>query len=656
MKKKNSNYSKTVPISTTVESLNTNLNASEKDILILQLEDKIAQLTNEINSVKKNIDASLKNKNETGTYDFFAEDASIYKSLIDSSPDSILTLDLQNIIRFASLTDKNTDITTIVGHSIFEFVAADEVEKIKKNLSLAITSKQPQSYEIAMNSTIPRHFMTKVGPIIKDNEVVGLTLIARDISERKNIEKKLEESLSLLEATIESTADGILVADGKGKIILLNKKFIKLWGIPNEILSYKDDEMAIKYVLNQLVDPDSFLLKVKELYVNHDAMSFDILHFKNGRTFERYSQPQYVNNTYAGRVWSFRDVTERNQVEEALQKSQNNLEQAQTIAKIGSWEHNIKTGKLIWSKELKRIFDLENEPEETLYESYKNRIYPEDLTLVLSTLKAGLKTDYEYTIEHRIVLKNSAIKHIRGIGRAIFDFNNKVVAIKGTGQDITIEKEIQEKIKQSLLEKEILLKEIHHRVKNNLQIISSILNLQAGLLSDETTLNVLRDSQSRIRCMSLVHELLYNTTDFSSINLSEYTGNIVQNILRSYVTAYPIQLKFNVIEIYISLDIAISCGLIINELVTNAIKYAFVDGRNRELTIEISQTDTKVKLVVADNGIGLPNNFDYKNTESLGMQLVVSLVHQIDGEISLDTTSGTKFEITFYTSKNNNLN
>lgn len=136
----------------------------------------------------------------------------------------------------------------------------------------------------------------------------------------------LEKSLSLLQATVESTADGILVVNTEGKIILFNKKFVTMWRIPEEIIASRDDGRAIKFVLDQLKDPDAFLKKVKELYATPEAESFDVLEFKDGRVFERYSQPQKIGIQIIGRVWSFRDVTERKKIEKELKARMEELE------------------------------------------------------------------------------------------------------------------------------------------------------------------------------------------------------------------------------------------------------------------------------------------------------------------------------------------
>ncbi len=225
--------------------------------------------------------------------------------------------------------------------------------------------------------------------------------------------------------------------------------------------------------------------------------------------------------------------------------------------------------------------------------------------------------------------------------------NNKVVGLTLFSLNITSRKHAEEKIIQSLKEKEILLKEVHHRVKNNLQIISSILNLQTSKTSDSKTLEIIHDSQLRIKSMSIIHELLYRTNDFSKINFSVYIREILSNLLSSSSKSKNIEMVYDVETIYLDLDLSIPCGLIINELVTNSFKYAFNDTKKGKLTINLNKEEGKVKLRIADNGKGMPAKINYRDTQSLGMQLVMTLTQQIDGKIELDNKNGAAYTITF---------
>lgn len=214
--------------------------------------------------------------------------------------------------------------------------------------------------------------------------------------------------------------------------------------------------------------------------------------------------------------------------------------------------------------------------------------------------------------------------------------------------DITDKYKAEKELTNSLKEKDILLKEVHHRVKNNLQVISSILNLQSTYVKDEKTLYILRECQNRIKSMAFIHEALYQNKNFSEIPFNEYLSMLVKNLFHSYnIDNVNVKLNFDIDEVFLNLDTSIPCGLIVNELVSNSFKYAFPDKKQGFIFISLKQKNNDVTLIIKDNGVGLPNEVDFRNTESLGLQLVVTLVEQIGGVIKLDSTSGTKFEITF---------
>lgn len=221
--------------------------------------------------------------------------------------------------------------------------------------------------------------------------------------------------------------------------------------------------------------------------------------------------------------------------------------------------------------------------------------------------------------------------------------------------EINQRKEVEKKLKSSLREKDILLKEVHHRVKNNLQLISSMLSLQIDSVEDEMILQLFEDSQRRIQSIAMVHEHLYSSEDLEHIDFSEYIKLLVENLCSSF-QIYPglIETSLNLKQINLDIDKAIPCSLIINELVSNSLKHAFPDisksdkaPKNKNI-IDIKACHLKnsnIQIIISDNGIGFPKNIDYKNTNTLGLQLVCSLVDQLKGSIKLSSKAGTKFTI-----------
>jgi len=252
-------------------------------------------------------------------------------------------------------------------------------------------------------------------------------------------------------------------------------------------------------------------------------------------------------------------------------------------------------------------------------------------------------------IEFRIIRKDKSIRWFQIFVTSI-TYNRKP-AFLATTLDITKRKKAEEKVKASLAEKEALLKEIHHRVKNNMQVISSLLSLQSKSISDKKVRELFKESQNRIRTMSLVHETLYRTQNFAQINLSIYIKEIAGRVFRAYSKdTTRIGLEIDTEEVSLSVDRALPIGLVINELVSNSLKHAFPDKDQKKCELKIAMRHSangEIELKVFDNGVGLPEEVDFHTTKSMGLYLVNILTKkQLHGDILLDRSQGTQFTIT----------
>lgn len=213
-------------------------------------------------------------------------------------------------------------------------------------------------------------------------------------------------------------------------------------------------------------------------------------------------------------------------------------------------------------------------------------------------------------------------------------------------------KQAEDQLEASLKEKEVLLRELHHRVKNNLQIVVSLLNLQSKDIRDKGDLQFFKAIQSRIRSMILIHDKLHQSQNLANIDTTDYIKTLSEHIFRSYnVKLGTVVLKTNIAKLNINIDTAIPCGLIINELISNSLRHAFVKpikGRKAEVRINLHKDKAgDIRLVISDSGVGLPKDIDFRNTKSLGLQLVRILVEQLNGTIKLNRSKGTKFTIPF---------
>ncbi|MGB9979636.1 histidine kinase dimerization/phosphoacceptor domain -containing protein [Methanobacterium sp.] len=292
-----------------------------------------------------------------------------------------------------------------------------------------------------------------------------------------------------------------------------------------------------------------------------------------------------------------------------------------------------------------------------LKEGATDYIFKNNLSKLVPAIQRALKECNEK------IEREKAQKALR---KAHFELEQQVLertkALSRVNEELRAEMDererIENKLKKSLEEKEILLKEIHHRVKNNLQIISSLLNLQSRYINDEEMLDIYKESQNRVKSMAIIHEKLYQSEDLARIDFGDYVKSLVLDLFNSYgVDKSSTGLDINIKDILLDINTAIPCGLIVNELVTNSIKHGFPINRPHsnqlsfdrrdKIVVNITKEDEVYTMSVYDNGVGFPDNLDFKNTDSLGMQLVISLTSQLRGTVELERNNGTLFKIIF---------
>jgi len=498
--------------------------------------------------------------------------------------------------------------------------------------------------------------------------------VAYDISDRKRNEQELEKSKENYRRLIEQSPDGIFIHDEKGNVIFGNPSMLKIVGVScfddlaeKNIFAYTLPEYhrAIKqrkksiakgeeqdFLTVKLKRPDGRIVEVETkttsfIYENKKA-TLVVCH---DVSYERQLQREQIRAQVAEETNKLlqQEITERKRIEKQLvqnQKYTRNLIESSLDMICAS---DINGNVIEFNEAAQKTFgykagDVLGKKVEFLYAN------PQDRREVMKKLLHGVGSFAGEVLNRK---KNGETFTAFLSASVLKNENGEIIGSMGVSRDISRIKIAEEQIKQSLREKEVLLKEVHHRVKNNLQVISSILNLQSSFVKDANTLNMLKESQNRIKSMAFIHESLYQNKDFSSINFSEYVINLSQNLVHSYeIYAKQVDLKLNVKKIFLNLDQAIPCGLVINEIVSNALKYAFPKGKKGSIVLSLTHVKDVVRMELSDNGVGLPKNIDYRNTESLGLQLVMSLVDQINGKIELDNRHGTKYIITFKNQKN----
>lgn len=346
------------------------------------------------------------------------------------------------------------------------------------------------------------------------------------------------------------------------------------------------------------------------------------------------------------------DITERNRAEQALKESTALLAHSQQIAHLGSWKLDVRSNRLEWSDEVFRIFGCKPQEFGASYEAFLAFTHPDDRAAVDAAYSSSLQEKRDtYEIEHRIVRKATGevrFVHERAIHER--DEGGNIIRSIGMVQDITDRKKTDRIIRDSLREKESLLKEVHHRVKNNLQVITSLLRMEAHRSDHPTTKAVLQEMKSRILSMAVLHESLYRSGTFAAVDLGAYLKQLSSQSFRALATRPgAVRLHLDTAVVPVEMDEALPCGLLVNELISNCLKHGFPGEHTGEIRVELQPINggPQVRLRVSDTGVGLPADFAARQESALGLKLASSLATQIGGNLEIGCPPGASFAVTF---------
>ncbi|MEQ8537274.1 MAG: PAS domain S-box protein [Coleofasciculus sp. D1-CHI-01] len=486
------------------------------------------------------------------------------------------------------------------------------------------------------------------GKLIRDEtgqpiEVVGYFV---DISDRKQAELALSRSRELKEAIFNESTDALFLVDPEtGLTIDCNQPAVYLFEAARE-----DELINIEgHTLQKCKFTSAELDKINQMINQYGIWSKEVEYItKKGKQFwgNLAVKRIHIADTAINLV-RVTDITDRKQTEKELKlQAVITRNMAEGICLVRATD-----GMIVYANpKFEQMFgyeigELNNQPVTIV--NYKDDEVDADQARQLITQKIMKNGEYTYQI-HNVKKDGTPFWCQATTSRFEHpDYGTVMVAVQ---QDITVQKQTQDQLKASLQEKEVLLKEIHHRVKNNLQIVSSLLQMQSRRTKDKDVALVLQDSQNRIASIALVHEKLYRSENLAQIDFAQYVPDLITHLFDSYnISSSRVRISYQVEEIALAIDTAIPCGLILNELVSNALKYAFPEHQKGEIKIKFQRNleNNSLTLLVQDNGVGIPKSFDIETTTSLGLTLVLGLVDQIDGTLDLNCDSGTEFTITF---------
>lgn len=456
-------------------------------------------------------------------------------------------------------------------------------------------------------------------------------------------ENNFEKSLSFIDVIAKISDKSIFVVDEKHRIFYYNElKLPKL--LFNKRKKVNRGDNFLSCVKNGY--KNNFELLIKKSFSGRNASKEININKSEINSFLIKCVPIKERSKIKYVCLSVQDLSEIKKLRDTLDENIIKLAETRKLGKLASYKLEYPYGKVIWSQETKNIFgfDLVKNPL-NIYELL-TFIYPDDKDKIISTIENSINDKLPFKIIYRF-LDGENIKYIQMNGKV--DKEEKdMVFISGNLIDVTETKMAEEKIKNILMENSLLLKEIQHHVKNNFQVMLSLLNLQARQIKDTNYFNIFKVTQNRIKTISLIYDKLYQSKEYSQVEFGELINQIVRHLIYVYnIDPLLITIKIDVDSFYIDLKKAVPCALIVNELVSNSIRYAFPNGSKGEILISLKEKNGNVEMIISDNGIGIPANINYRSTETLGLQLVVTLVNQVDGLINYEGNAGSKFIITF---------
>lgn len=333
------------------------------------------------------------------------------------------------------------------------------------------------------------------------------------------------------------------------------------------------------------------------------------------------------------------DISSRKQVELAFAHQAELLKLTGKLAQVGGWEVNLQTMKLTWTQETFRIAEIETGVEPVLEEGI-NLFAPEARPIIAAAVQTTIETGVAYDLELPLITAKG--RHIWVKTQGFADIQQgKAVRIYGTFQDVTASRQVNIELTAAVQEKTVLLKEVHHRVKNNLQVITSLLSLEATRSHDFAITAVLKEMKGRIRSMALLHDTLYRTGIFAGVDLSRYLKQLASEAFRATASSTSaVSLELELASVHVEMDQALPCGLLVNELLSNCLKHGFPNGGKGVIRVELKRVEALVHLSVSDTGIGLASDFNLQQQTSLGLHLVADLAQQLGGELQINTGLG----------------
>jgi len=565
--------------------------------------------------------------------------------------------------------DSKGDITLLneSGHRILEYVSPELVGKNWFDTCLPIEERREIGKffglllegESTFLVTHESNVVTKNGKhrtilwhnfLLKDEEGKGIGLFSsgEDITERKQAEEALRKSEHLIKSIIQSTQDIVAFKDTNFIFRLANPAMCKMSGkSENEIIGKTDSDIFFHELAEKYRNDDIYVIESGQS-INIEE---EILSYGSNRYMSTTKAPVLnEKNKCEGVVIIVRDITERKRAEESLRNSAKRLEGIIEGTHVGTWEWNVQTGETtfnsIWAEMIG--YTLEELSPISIQTWIKNA-HPDDLADSEEKLNQHfLGNTPFYELECRIRHKEGHWVWVLDKGKVItWSEDGKPLMMFGTHTDITEQKRISEKVKALLSEKVLLLKEVHHRIKNNMNTVGSLLSLQASKINEPVAKLALDDAKNRIQSMMLLYDKLYRSQDYTEFSIKNYLTSLIDEVVANFPNCQMVKIKKNIQDFNLDVKRLQPLGIMMNELLTNIMKYAFAGKDRGTILVSVTSNDGRIMVSVQDDGIGIPQSLSFENSTGFGLQLVYAITQQLNGTIRIERDNGTKIIFEF---------
>ncbi len=462
--------------------------------------------------------------------------------------------------------------------------------------------------------------------------------VMQDVTENKIA----EENNIFLANLLENLIDAVISTDLNFVITSWNRGAERIYGFKAEEAIGKTTTEILRAVFYE-----GHLDDVRIQYDKNNRWIGEVTHYtKQGKKLNIYGSVAKLydrNGNHIGAVSINHDITEKKEIEEKIIKNERKLKEAQRISHVGSWDWDVKEGIVNWSDEVFEIFGISRENFDNTLEMSIQFYHPDDIDYVKEMTEKAVKDKKQYPLDVRIIRPNGEIRYIYAQGEMQFDEHDQLIHMTGTYLDITERKLAEIKIKELLNEKEILLEEVHHRIKNNMQSINGLLQIKCKSVNDEEVASILQQTINQVEGMGMLYDRLYRTENFSNVNVREYFSELIENILKVSVIPKDLSLELELDDFNLKSELVFPLCIIVNEVLSNAIKYAFKENQENFLSVKMFANDSFLVLEIQDSGNGFVPEFVSSSKKNFGLKLILMLSEQMQAIHRFDFSNGTKF-------------